>query len=84
MSRKVAAFIFCALAGVTFLAWLIPSLLGLQPRVLPGVELGHWSNLRLSACFLAIAALLHPRREARLAPLERALQGGGRWALPVA
>ncbi len=84
MSRSRAAVVLCALAGVTLCAWFIPALLGVQPQLFPGVQLGHWSNLRLAACFLAIAALLHPRREAWLVPLERALEGRARWALPAA
>lgn len=72
------------LAGVMLLAWLVPSLMAAHPLLMPGVELGHWSNVRLSAWLLLAAALVHPDREAWLVPLERALAGRARWVFPTA
>lgn len=81
--RHLIALSFCALASLTFLAWLGAALAGAQPKLLPGVQLGHWSNLRLVAWLLVGAALVHPAREAWLEPLERALVGRAKWILPA-
>lgn len=83
-ARHRVSLLLAGLAAGAFLGWLGPALLGVQPRLAPGVELGHWANVRLAAWLLLAAALLHPRREAWLVPLERALEGRARWAFPLA
>ena len=85
-ARSRVAGVLAGAAALLFAGWLVAALLGAQPSLvehpLLSVQLGRWTNVRLVAWLLLLAALAHPARDALLSRADAFLSGRGQWLFP--
>lgn len=81
-ARRRIANVLLGAGAIVFASWLVGAALG--GRVVLGVAIGQWSNLRLAVWLVLAAFLLTSQRDVWVERAERFLSSRARWVIPLA